>query len=890
MGRKGIPRADSAQVDLLQQIVDLDPRPDGGACEVQQQQAQAALNGGESIAPTLRHVWIVLAQGGSRNGDVPLSGASIRRRQYSQANPQPGSLRMIRALCLNLLLFSIASSTAIAAPFQGKDTGVEWGPWSVLLPFEHPGGGANVEKVHPPERELKSMRLGGDGPDFEREWVGKEKRKIRWQPARATEVEAPDTGKVDFLTLVPEDYPDKSNTLTAFSVAYAYRTLRSPRDQKVTFSFGSDDGARIWLNGKQVHDAPKLRGLNPLDDPLELELKAGLNHLFVKIPNEGGGWGCQLMGPAGPEKEAPETPIETINKAIEKGAVYLLKTQNLDGSWTYDGKTYRNGQTALSIYALLKSGLTEDHPAIRRGIEFLRANPPRKTYSAAMQILALVSTKSERHQSWIEEIAQELMDWQEGGFGYPSRENDLSNTQYGALGLWAAGTVGIEVPDRVWLYLARNAMNHQTKDGGFSYRMQGAANGSMTVAGLTILAICKQGFGDSGWPSQLEKKAEKSIDEGVQWLTDHFSSTENPKGPDRWRHYYLYGIERLAALLGVERIGHYDWYRQASHEYVKGQGADGQWSTANGEPEPNTAFGLIFLARGTASLTGTKSSNHASRRYATDAPEANIVLRASGDSPLNMWLSEIRTEAVKDFEREGAAGKGIYVAMAEYLADGEVVASIEGNPSKPWNKETLATQFRFDTRGEHEIQLRLHLAPEGTDADPQVIESPKLVVRIDKLMEDWMLDYPDDFHQNLSLDQRKTFASSTKRNDGNAPGKAFDGLMGTAWISGKSDAEPTLTVRYKRSVRADRIVLSHAASRELSRDHFDRATKVSVALGAKREPQVFELDSNAEHKTVLILERTAKVSELQIRVLEQVAGTKFPGHVGFAEVELRLGD
>lgn len=153
-----------------------------------------------------------------------------------------------------------------------------------------------------------------------------------------------------------------------------------------------------------------------------------------------------------------------------------------------------------------------------------------------------------------------------------------------------------------------------------------------------------------------------------------------------------------------------------------------------------------------------------------------------------------------------------------------------------------------------------------------------------------MLDYPDDASGNLVLGQRMTASASSKRGDGAKPELAFDGLQGSAWISAKNDAEPTLTLRLNRAIRADRVVLSHVASKELWRGHFDRATKVSIGLGSKREPVVYDLDPNEEHKNVLVLPRTSKVSELIIRVLEREPGTKHPGHVGFAEVEVRLGD
>lgn len=807
---------------------------------------------------------------------------------------------------LSTLLLGLAPSCPALAPLvtpapagpraQEDERGVEWGPWYVLLPFDHPEGSTKVAKVQPPEKELKNYKLNGTGPDLEQSWPAKDGRSVRWSLARSEPPEGPDWGKLDFLVLVPDVYPEKPVALTNNAAAFAYRSLKTSRNQRFEVNFGSDDGCRVWLNGKLVHDRDVARGVNPLDDQIDLQLKAGVNHLLVKINNGGGAWGCQLLGGAAPgEAEAPETPQAAINAAIDRGVVYLLQSQNLDGSWSYDTSTYRNGQTALSLYALMKSGLREDHPAVRRGIEFLRIHPPRKTYSTACQILALISTGSERHLGWIGELASELADWQEGGFGYPTGENDLSNTQYGALGLWAAQTVGIEIPERVWLYLLRNTLSHQNADGGFGYRVGHTSTGSMTVAGLTIIAICREGYGQAGVPSQLRNKAEQALEEGLQWLADNFRSDKNPGadggGDERWKHYYLYGLERLAALQKLERIGVYDWYRQGAHFYVKGQGAEGQWATAYGEDEPNTSFGLLFLSRGTASLTGVKTFSLTERLYATDGEQAEVVLRAKGDTPLDLWLSEFRPAALKKHSRNGPGGVGLYVEKVEYLADGAAVATVESDPRHPWNNEPLATRHKFTRRGDHQVQLRVHLVPdpEAADPTPKVIESPVLAVRIDQILEGWMLDYPDDALSNLTLDQNKSARASSSREDGQGPNHAVDGLFSTGWVCKPDDAAPSLTLEFRRAVLADRVVLSHATSKETTRGHYDRATRVALDFGAKRELIEFDLDPNEEHKSVLELPRKTKINELTIRVLAREAGSKHPGCVGFAEVELRLG-
>jgi squalene cyclase len=72
-----------------------------------------------------------------------------------------------------------------------------------------------------------------------------------------------------------------------------------------------------------------------------------------------------------------------IDLAIDQGVAWLIENQLRDGSWAYHTTQYPTGQTALSVYTLLKSGLPTSHPAVARGLHFLkghrasRPTPPR---------------------------------------------------------------------------------------------------------------------------------------------------------------------------------------------------------------------------------------------------------------------------------------------------------------------------------------------------------------------------------------------------------------------------------------------------------------------------------------------------------------------------------
>ncbi len=79
------------------------------------------------------------------------------------------------------------------------------------------------------------------------------------------------------------------------SIAYAFAYIDSPIEQDVHFHFGSDDAAKVWVNGELAHRLWTLqRGAKPWSDNFTVRLRAGRNPVLVKIDDRGGGWGFLL--------------------------------------------------------------------------------------------------------------------------------------------------------------------------------------------------------------------------------------------------------------------------------------------------------------------------------------------------------------------------------------------------------------------------------------------------------------------------------------------------------------------------------------------------------------------------------------------------------------------
>ena len=79
--------------------------------------------------------------------------------------------------------------------------------------------------------------------------------------------------------------------------AYAYTVINVSTPQAALLALGTNDGARVWLNGEQLYDYPQPRGLSPDRDLLPVQLREGANHLLLKVEERGGEWGftCRFL-------------------------------------------------------------------------------------------------------------------------------------------------------------------------------------------------------------------------------------------------------------------------------------------------------------------------------------------------------------------------------------------------------------------------------------------------------------------------------------------------------------------------------------------------------------------------------------------------------------------
>lgn len=328
----------------------------------------------------------------------------------------------------------------------------------------------------------------------------------------------------------------------------------------------------------------------------------------------------------------------SIKESIERGKKFLISQQLADGSWTITQDEFRVGVTSLVVLSLINSGMTPQDVPVKRGLQYLRklpANAPEshyETYQVALMIMALSAAKDgAADRVKISQLAQRLESGQmtktnSGAWGYELSGGggliggDNSNSQFAVLGLREAVEAGAVVSKETWERCRDYWVRGQNHDGGWGYTSQNnqqGSYGSMSVAGVSSLAICEQmlrndlGVAPDGTPPCCQATMpNKELEDGLKWLGRHFRPGQNPGHGNGNILYYIYGVERAGRLSGQRFFGEHDWYREGAAYLVAMQnGVSGRWDGAgHGEDNPivSTCYSLLFLSKGLAPVLVNK--------------------------------------------------------------------------------------------------------------------------------------------------------------------------------------------------------------------------------------------------------------------------------------------
>jgi hypothetical protein len=133
-------------------------------------------------------------------------------------------------------------------------------------------------------------------------------------------------------------------------VAYLFTRINSVVEKEVQLETGSDDGIKVWLNGKPVAAVNASRTAAPGQNKLKIVLSAGWNTLLVKINNGDGGWGgyIRLTTPDG--KTVTGVKPEDPDHPDEFDPIFPEKTDGFITRWKVAGPYMRNNLPGKDLF------------------------------------------------------------------------------------------------------------------------------------------------------------------------------------------------------------------------------------------------------------------------------------------------------------------------------------------------------------------------------------------------------------------------------------------------------------------------------------------------------------------------------------------------------------
>lgn len=309
----------------------------------------------------------------------------------------------------------------------------------------------------------------------------------------------------------------------------------------------------------------------------------------------------------------PKGITPDLERSIERGLEYLVRTQNPEGSWNNMGGwgRYPTAMTALAGTALLASGSTATRgphaPAIRKAADFLlrvaRPNGLLATpaedgrsmhgHGFAMMFLAEVygNEEDERRQRWIHDVLARAVRLTErsqsraGGWLYsPDQDSDEGSVTVTQIqGLRACKNAGIFVNPttirQAVAYIERSA----NPDGGIRYSLGEGWGGSRPpITAAAVATLYNAGEYDSPLALKCLAYCDRNIaigfGDGVYWGHYYYShlylsQAKYQRGGREWEQYYQAMSRKL---LGIQQ-------------------GDGSWMGDEVGTSYGTAIALIIL-------------------------------------------------------------------------------------------------------------------------------------------------------------------------------------------------------------------------------------------------------------------------------------------------------
>jgi hypothetical protein len=150
-------------------------------------------------------------------------------------------------------------------------------------------------------------------------------------------------------------------------VGYLRSHIWSAQEQTARLLVGSNDGIKVWLNGKVVHSNNVIRTISRDEDVVEVTLKAGWSPLMMKITQNGGQWSAcaRLQSPDG--GGLPGLKIRAGVRAVFVEGIPLIGDTLTDwgekvGTWQIVGEVKMNPENEKLLAATPGLGVIINGP------------------------------------------------------------------------------------------------------------------------------------------------------------------------------------------------------------------------------------------------------------------------------------------------------------------------------------------------------------------------------------------------------------------------------------------------------------------------------------------------------------------------------------------------
>jgi hypothetical protein len=213
------------------------------------------------------------------------------RRTLIALNARPErSFARIAALLFAALLATSGATPASKVPtvdVSSLDEPVSVRTWLVAGPVNNPD-------LRPASKEDRWPDRTGFDRDFLTEFGGE----AAARPVPGMVVRGANGVRAEFLTYTwNTDYIDLTEIYGRPDdcSAYLYAVLRSDTEQRAFIHFGSNDGAKMWVDGELVISAPLERMARPSQNIVPIALKQGETPVLIRVDQSRRNWGLFFL-------------------------------------------------------------------------------------------------------------------------------------------------------------------------------------------------------------------------------------------------------------------------------------------------------------------------------------------------------------------------------------------------------------------------------------------------------------------------------------------------------------------------------------------------------------------------------------------------------------------